>query len=532
MPRIVKNRKWWVIIASSLALAMIFVDMSALPIALPSIQADLHASQSELHWIINAYLLSLAVLIILGGKLGDKVGHRKIFISGITVFIFSSILCAIASSGHLIIAGRILQGVGGALMMPAASPLFRSVVAPEEVGKMAGIYVSFASIFLILGPTLGGFLTEYLSWHWIFWLNFPLGIVAIVITLLAVPKDQPKKTSESFDWGGFILLTISLISLVYALMEGTALGWFSPIILICFAIFITTLCAFLKTEKKQPHPFLDLRLFQNKHFAFSIYILLFMQCVFMATVFWAIFFQDMLGMSAASAGILMLASQAPIIFSSHIAGRMFDSYGPRYPTRFGAILITLSSIWIAVFCWQSSFWWLLPALILFGIGSPFINLTNISSVVSAVPAEQRGMASGIGAAVRQIGGSVGLAVLGALMNEISTLSYQSSLTHIGATDLINIKIDRILANSANYLPHHPQADSVYQAAKHAYTLAFSSMMAVVTLFSLIVLFLSYKLPNQNLFALAEKQKKDQATSSPKPSLPNMKNMDNSLETNL
>ncbi len=162
------KRKWWVLAAASSALAMIFVDQSALPIALPSIQRELHFSPDALAWVINAYLLALAVFIILGGKLGDKFGHRNLFLIGMLVFIISSILCAMTPVPGWLIVARALQGLGGALMMPSSSPLFRTTVTANEFGKMAGLYVAIASVFLIIGPSLGGFLTTYLSWRWIF----------------------------------------------------------------------------------------------------------------------------------------------------------------------------------------------------------------------------------------------------------------------------------------------------------------------------------------------------------------------------
>lgn len=490
------HRKWWVILGTSLALGMIFVDMSALPIALPSIQSNLGASQNALHWIMNAYLLSFAVLIILGGKLGDRVGHRKVFMSGSGLFIFSSVLCAIAPESEWVIVARILQGVGGALMMPAASPLFRSVVEPEEIGKMAGIYVSIASVFLIMGPTLGGFLTEYLSWRSIFWINVPLGFISIAIVWLIVPRDQPTKIKISFDWSGFSWSTIALVTLVYGLMEGATLGWSSPIIIGCLGISLMAILIFFYAIREKKHPFIDLKLFKNHHFAYSIYILMIMQCVFMATVFWAIFFQDMLKLSAAKAGMLMLAAQAPLFFSSHAAGRMFDRYGPRFPSRIGALLLTVSSLWMAVFCWTSNYWWLFPGLLLFGVGTPFINLTNISSVVSSVPASQRGMASGISSAVRQIGGAVGLALLGAMMNQVSLWQLKNVLPHgIESVGRLEEQISQVLSYHVAYLETHPVAQALYHTVQHAYTFAFCLMMVFVTVLSLTIVILSSKLPN-------------------------------------
>jgi len=492
-------RKWWVIFAASTALAMIFVDLSALPIALPSIQRELHVSQNTLNWIVNAYLLSLSTLIILGGKMGDKYGYRRIFMGGMILFIFSSILCAAASTGTWLIIGRILQGVGGAFMMPNSSPIFRSIVKPEEIGKMTGVYVSIASVFLLLGPSIGGLLTQYVSWRGIFWLNFPLALAGILITWLIVPIDTPAKRMETFDWRGFILLTVSLVALVYIFMEAPIRGWNSTTIIIIAAIFAICCYAFFHATKKHPHPFFDLALFRDSHFSSSIYVLMIIQCVFMGTVFWAIFLQYSLGLTAAKAGMMMLATQAPIFLVSHAAGRLFDRYGPRLPTCIGIGCVAISMLWVSIFAWQYNFWWLFPGFLLLGCGGPLINLSNMSSIISAAPAEKRGIASGIASATRHIAGCVGLAIVGSLIAGISHYEFNNTIAHANSeiAKFTNLQLDAVLGHSVTSLAHSPQADAIYQIAKQSYTFAFSVSMAITFLLALLAFWVARKLPIKN-----------------------------------
>lgn len=493
-------RKWWVIFAASTALAMIFVDLSALPVALPSIQRELHVSQSMLNWVVNAYLLSLATLIILGGKMGDKYGYRRVFMGGMLLFILSSILCAAAPSGEWLIAGRVLQGIGGAFMMPNSSPIFRAIVKPEEIGRTAGIYVSIASVFLLLGPSVGGLLTEYVSWRGIFWINFPLALAGILITWLIVPIDTPAKRVETFDWRGFILMTVCLVSLVYIFMEAPVQGWTSVTILSIAAIFIVSAFAFFHATKKHPYPFFDLMLFRDTHFSSSIYVLMLTQCIFMGTVFWAIFLQYSLGLSAAKAGMMMLATQAPIFLVSHAAGRLFDRYGPRLPTCIGIGCVAISMLWVAIFAWQHNFWWLFPGFLILGCGGPLINLSNMSSIISAAPAEKRGIASGIASATRHIAGCVGLAIVGSIIAGLSHYEFTNAMAHANSdiAKFSNLQLDAVLGHSVTSLAHSPQADAIYQIAKQSYTFAFSIAMMITFLLAILAFWVAQKLPKKKI----------------------------------
>jgi|JI10StandDraft_1071094.scaffolds.fasta_scaffold68699_2 EmrB/QacA subfamily drug resistance transporter len=501
IPIPLKNLKWWVLVATSSSLAMIFLDQSALPIALPSIQHEWSLSSELLQWINNAYLLTLAVLIILGGKLGDRLSHRNVFLAGMVIFILSSILCAASPTITWLIIGRVLQGVGGSLMMPSASPLFRTVVNSEEFGKMVGLYVSIASTFLILGPMLGGFFVAYLSWRWIFWINFPVALIAISIIVFVVPLIKEYKVVEkSFDWIGFITLTLCLICLVFALMQGQTLGWSSAVILTCFLTAIIAFAIFLQVEKKHHSPFIDFKIFQNKTIAHGVLAMSLIQIAYMSMIFWVMFLQYTLSLSPQKTGIFLLSAQVPVLLVSGLAGRLLDKKGPRFPVTLGTLMITISSLWITVFAWKYDLLWICPALILFGAGSPLVSIGIMSTTVSSASIEKRGVVSGIISAARQVGGSIGLAILVALETNVTSQVWQHWQEHAtGALKKLPLSQLHPLM-IGNSLPELTASEwqLAHQAAIHAYTMGFSCIMLFVTFCAFISFFISRKLPNHPL----------------------------------
>lgn len=506
-----KNIKWWVFIAVASSLAMIFADQSALPVALPSIQRELHLAPVAMQWVLNSYLLTLAVFIVLGGKLGDKLGHRKIFLTGMIIFILSSLGCALSPNGTFLIISRALQGLGGALMMPSSSPLFRSVVGPHEFGKMAGLYVAFASIFLMIGPTLGGFLTAYLSWRWIFWINFPLALVAIWITVFITPKDDPAVhgLEKSFDWLGFAMLSVFLCALVFALMQGGSLGWSSPLILSLFCIAFVAIVLFIRFEGRQAVPFIDLKLFHNVCFSHCVWIITLLQVAYMTIIFWALYLQYALLLPPQKVGVLLLAAQLPMFFMAPIGGRLLDKFGPRLPVRCGTFLMLIGSVWLAAFASALDFYWLLPGLVVFGLGSPMVTISVMSTVVSVVSIEKRGIASGIVSAGRQVGSSISLALVTVLMvainhqylshwvNSASGVLHQLTLPQLDAL-LTNTAISNPLALSAE------QQQVAHQATIAAYSAGFSAIMLFAALALLVAFFCAKRLPNQNVASLMAK----------------------------
>jgi EmrB/QacA subfamily drug resistance transporter len=482
---------------------MIFLDQSALPIALPSIQRDLHLSNVGLQWTMNAYILALAVLMILGGKLGDKLGHRKIFLCGMLLFIFSSLLCAVAPTGLWLILSRALQGVGGALMMPSSAPLLRAAVPENEMGKMVGLYVAIASFFLMLGPSLGGFLTAYLSWRWIFWINFPIAFAAVFIILFIIPKHiEAPSPEKGFDWKGFISLSVGIICLVVFFMQANVLGWTSPVMVSCLILGILALGVFIRVVQKHPTPFIDFSLFKDRCLTQCILIISAIQVTYMSIIFWAIFLQQALLLSPQKTGIYLLSAQVPVLFFSTVAGKTLDRFGPRLPITLGTAALTLSSLWIAVFCWQNNFLWLLPAFLCFGIGSPFVAIGTMSTAISTAPPEKRGIVSGLISGGRQIGGAIGLALLAAIalnLTDHSLLQWlhtaQGTLGHLPLEQLHALRTGTPLPTQLHL--NARESAAVHTATMHAYTLGFSCMMYLAAFFSFIALCMARKLPNQS-----------------------------------
>lgn len=498
-----KNRKWWTLLAMSSALALVFIDQTALAVALPAIQRDLNLSNSLLQWVINAYLLALSTLILLGGKIGDSLGHKRAFLWGVTLFISASILCALAQSGIWLIVARVIQGAGGAFMMPSTNALVVNAFPEKERGKAMGIYVGLAAIFLAIGPLLGGALTEWLSWRAVFWINFPVAITSIILTATAVPRWQPTE-KLTLDYLG-LLLSIGFISgFVLSFMEGPNWGWTSPITLILFSLSTLAFIAFIFWERRFVHPLIELKLFKNPIFSIVTTVMIIIQAVGIVFVFWAIFLQNVLQYSPLEAGLLLLPSMVPIIFMAPIGGHLRDKYGPTLPMFYGCLLVVLSLIWIGLFSHFQRYLWLFPGLLTYGIGMPLMLSGSMTTVMNTVTAQQRGIASAILNCARQFGNSIGLAVLAGFLGSLNKWHLSSFLSHAPAS-IAGIKenqIDGLLVKSTSAMQviNHLSSDAVVllkTAALKAYTYAFSITMYIAAALALITLLLITKVPRNS-----------------------------------
>ena len=251
-----KNRKWWILLAMSSSLALVFIDQTALAVALPAIQRELNLSNSLSQWVINAYLLALSAIILLGGKIGDRLGHKRAFLAGVIVFITASTLAALAESGAWLITARAIQGIGAAFMMPSTNALVTNAFPAQERGKALGIYIALATIFLALGPLLGGFLTQVFSWRAVFWINFPIALISIILAISSVPTWR-RREKLNIDYLGFFISVIFISGFVLGFMEAPNWGWTSLPIMGLFLLSIISLITFIGWEKKIPHPLVE-----------------------------------------------------------------------------------------------------------------------------------------------------------------------------------------------------------------------------------------------------------------------------------
>ncbi len=428
-----KNRKWWGLFALMPALAMVFVDQSVLPVALPTIQKHLGATNVQLQWCINAYLLVTAVLVLAGGKIGDWMGHRKAFTFGMIIFSIASALCGATPDVFWLIAARGLQGIGAALMFPASTALLMSLFPPSERGKATGINVSASSLFLIIGPLVGGYFTEALSWRWIFWINLPIAALGLILVYLFI---QPSKVEKpKFDLRGFVYFVISSGSLIVILMQAREWGWTSSKVIICFLFFFIATIFLLLREKKAPHPFLDLSLFKHPIFKAVNISVFSIQFILMITVFRAIFFQDVLDWSPMKTGVITVLSSCPVLFLSPIGGMLSDKFGPKIPITIGFLLLIFSFIWTAFF-FQSSLGILFIGLVTFGLGIPLVFTPSYASAMGAVPQTKAGSAFGTIATIRSFSATLAVAVLGAFIDTTQFNTLQSLAQENPKTQMI------------------------------------------------------------------------------------------------
>jgi EmrB/QacA subfamily drug resistance transporter len=411
-----ENRRWWTLGALCFALFMIMLDNTVVNVALPAIQADLGITQSELEWTVAAYALTFASLLLTGGKVGDLVGRRKIFMLGLIVFTVSSLLCGLSSSGTELIAARAVQGVGAALMMPSTLSIISATFAVRERGMAIGIWAGVSALALAIGPLLGGIITEHISWNWIFYVNVPVGAAGVLAALLVVPESRDTSREQRLDLPGLLTSGIGLLAIVFALIEAHRYGWTSALILSLFAIGALALAAFVLLELHQRLPMLDLSLFRNGTFTgANIVAILVTMAMFGIFVFFPIYMQTLLGWSPVQAGAALLPWTILIVIFAPIAGKLSDRVGSRWLMAAGMTTVAACCLVLSTIGLHSTFWDLLPAFILGGLGMSFVMTPMSAAAMGAAPVDKAGVASGVLNTFRQVGVALGIAITGAIV---------------------------------------------------------------------------------------------------------------------
>jgi EmrB/QacA subfamily drug resistance transporter len=416
-------RKWWTLAAVAFGLFMIMLDNTVVNVALPSIAADLQIGLSELEWIVTGYALTFASLMLTGGKLADLLGRRLIFIVGLVIFTLSSLVCGLAGSGELLIGARVVQGAGAALMNPATLSIIAATFPPRQRGTAIGIWAGTSAMALAIGPLVGGLLTEHISWSWIFFVNVPIGVIAIAASLLLIPESKDESAEQRLDLPGLLTSGIGLFALTYGLIEANTYGWTSSRILGTFAVAVGMLVAFVLLETRQRLPMLDLSLFRNGTFAgANLAVLLVALAMFGVFFFVSLYMQGVLGYSAVETGAAFLPLTILIMVTAPIAGKASDRFGSRWLMTVGMILIAIQLFYFSRLGVEESYWNLLPAMILGGFGIAMVMTPSAAAAVRALPVDKAGVGSAVLNAFRQVGGSMGIAVIGAIIaHEIGDL---------------------------------------------------------------------------------------------------------------
>ncbi|HEX6312299.1 MAG TPA: MFS transporter [Acidimicrobiia bacterium] len=427
------------------ALSMILIDETVVSVALPSIQRSLDLSATALQWVMNGYLLVIAALVALAGRVSDNLGRTRTFLIGIVVFVGCSMIAGLSTAGWHIIAARAVQGVGAALMIPSSQAIVTNAFPVEERGRAMGIYAGISMAFLALGPLIGGVLTEHFGWEWVFFINVPVGVGTIAMTLIARPSSPPVPVQGRFDWRGAFLLVAGLTAAVFALMQSGSWGWASPSVFVPLLGGVAGVGLFVLVELHRVDPLIELSLFRSRNFTGDNIVLFIVQFALMGiSVFGSIFVQDSLGFSPVEAGLALLPLTIPLLILAPRVGKLYDRLGPRGLVTAGCAASALGFLVSAIVVTRLSYWWFVPGYVALGIGIALVMTPANTDGMNAAPAEQRGQASGVLQAVRQVGGTLGLAVLTSI---ILTLTRTRLAGDLGISDSQASQLDRTLSEA-------------------------------------------------------------------------------------
>jgi EmrB/QacA subfamily drug resistance transporter len=423
-----ENRKWWTLAAVSFGLFMIMLDNTVVNVALPSIQKDLRMSVSQLEWIVTAYALTFAALMLTGGKLADLFGRRLLFMVGLGVFTAASLACGLAPNAGFLIGARIVQGAGAALMNPSTLSIISATFAPRQRATAIGIWAGTSALALAIGPLVGGLLTEHVNWNWIFYVNIPVGLLGLVVARLAIDESRDTSKVQRLDFPGLATSALGLFALTYGLTEGNAYGWSSPRIIVSFAVAIASLVGFVLLEQHQRLPMLDLSLFRNPTFAGANVIAMMVSLAMFGVFFFvSLFVQQILGFSPVQAGAIFLPMTILIVFVAPIAGRLTDKVGARWLLGSGMTLVGISLLLFSRMQPGWNFWNLLPEMVIGGLGMAITMTPMTAAAMGAVPVDKAGVGSGVLNTFRQVGGSLGIALMGAILAIYTTAPLRSPL---------------------------------------------------------------------------------------------------------
>jgi EmrB/QacA subfamily drug resistance transporter len=467
------------------ALFMVMLDNTVVNVALPSIQRDLGASLSGLEWTINAYTLTFAVLLATGGRLGDIFGRRRMFLFGVAVFALSSATAGLAPNTASLVASRAAQGIGAAFMMPGTLSIITNAFPPEERGKAIGAWAGISALALAVGPVVGGFLTENVSWRAIFYLNLPVAAGAIVATLFAVRESRDETVGREVDLAGVAALTAGLTALVLALVEGNSWGWGSPSIVGLLAGSVAALVAFLAIESKVKAPMVEFGFFASRTFVGATIVAFVVSFAMLGVFFFmALYMQNILGYSPLEAGIRFLPTTLVITVVAPVAGRLSDRIGSRWPIAAGLSIVAVSLYLQSRIHVDTGYSQLLPAFILMGAGIALTMSPMSTAAMNAVEKTKAGLASGLLSMSRMVGGTFGVAAIGALFQATSRSRLDHLLTGTsvspGERDFVAHHLGSgQLASALHHLPPQ-QAQTVGAAAKDAFVTALSHSMRLST----------------------------------------------------
>ena len=409
------RRKTIVLASCCLSLLIVSMDATIVNVAIPAIRADLHASAPQLQWVIDVYTMALASLLLLAGAAGDRFGRRRVFQTGLSVFALGSLLCSLAPSIQLLIAARLVQGIGASMMNPVALSIISQIFTERvERARALGIWGSVVGIAMALGPIVGGLLIQVIGWRAVFWINLPICAAAVILTAVFVPESK-SATMRDIDPIGQLLAVVALFGLVFVLIEGPGLGWSDARTVAVAATATVAFLAFLRYESHRHDPFIDLRFFGSIPFASATVIAV---CAFAgwgAFLFMmSLYLQGVRGYSAMHTGLIYLPIAIGALFFSPLSGRLMGRYGARPSLLASGLLITAASAMLAFLTATTPVWVIVIIFAVYGAGFGMVNAPVTEAAVSGMPQDRAGAASAVTSTSRQVGVGIGVALCGSL----------------------------------------------------------------------------------------------------------------------
>jgi EmrB/QacA subfamily drug resistance transporter len=467
------KRKWWILAAMVFGLLMPMLDNLVVNVALPTIQRELGAGVSGLAWIIDAYTLTFASFMMTGGALGDLYGRKRFFMGGLVVFTVGSLLCGLSTSTGQLVAFRATQGLGAALLLPGSLSIITATFHGRERGAAIGIWAAFSGLAIALGPIVGGYLVEHVSWESIFFVNLPVGIVGLIMTAVVVPESRDTTRSRRIDPPGLFTGTAGIFFLVYALIEGNAKGWTDGLILGSFALSAALLAAFFRIETRRPSPMLPLSFFRNRTFSASnVVAASVFFALFGVTFFLTLYLQNVKGYSPVAAGLRLFPFTLMILIVAPLSGKLSDRHGSRWLMAGGTLVAAIGMALLLRTEVDSSYVTvILPAFFLLGGGLAATMAPMTSAVMGSVETRHAGVASAVTNTSRELGGVFGIALLGAIVTSAFNRGLVPRLVDAG---LPAAEASRIAAGAGNaaasgFAPigAGPVADAIHASFVHA-----------------------------------------------------------------